>query len=183
MSLVLLLLRAAISAIFVGHGAQKVFGKFGGYGPDGTGQFFQSIGLRPGKPMAYAAGCNEMTSGALLGLGLATPAGAAGLISVMETATWTVHRPNGMWADKGGFEYPLVMTAALMTVVATGPGKLSLDAARGRAQWGAGWAFASLAAATAGSAAVLRAGRSQGEQESAPSGVEAQEAAAGAVSS
>src|SRR3954464_3791562 len=159
MSLVLLVLRAVIGTIFVGHGAQKVLGKFGGYGPDGTGQFFESIGLRPGKHMALAAGCNEMASGALVALGLATPAGAAGLISVMETATWTVHRPNGMWADKGGFEYPLVMPAALMTVVTNGPGKLALDAARGREQWGAGWAFASLAAATAGSAALLVAGR------------------------
>src|SRR5215207_3645645 len=80
MSFVLLVLRAVIATIFMGHGAQKVLGKFGGYGPDGTGQFFESIGLRPGKPMALAAGGNEMTSGALIGLGLATPAAAAGLM-------------------------------------------------------------------------------------------------------
>jgi putative oxidoreductase len=171
MSLVLLVLRAVIGAIFVGHGAQKVLGKFGGYGPDGTGQFFESIGLRPGKPMALAAGGNEMTGGALLALGFATPAAAAGLMSVMETATWTVHRPNGLWADKGGFEYPLVMTAALLTIVATGPGALSLDAARGREQWGLGWALGALAVATAGSAAVISAGQRQGGEPSAPSGV------------
>jgi putative oxidoreductase len=183
MSFIVLLLRAVIGAIFIGHGAQKVFGKFGGYGPDGTGQFFESIGLRPGKPMALAAGCNEMTSGALVALGLATPAGATGLMSVMETATWTVHRPNGMWADKGGFEYPLVMTAALLTIVTAGPGTLSFDASRGREQWGVGWALAALAAATAASAAVISAGRSRAGEPSAPAGVQAQEAAAGAVDS
>jgi putative oxidoreductase len=182
MSFVLLVLRAVIATIFMGHGAQKVLGKFGGYGPDGTGQFFESIGLRPGKPMALAAGGNEMTSGALIGLGLATPAAAAGLMSVMETATWTVHRPNGMWADKGGFEYPLVMTAALLTIVTAGPGSLSLDAERGHEQWGIGWALGALAAATAGSAAVISAGQRQGPQPSTPTGVEAQEAPAGAVS-
>jgi putative oxidoreductase len=184
MSFVLLVLRAVIGAIFIGHGAQKVLGKFGGYGPDGTGQFFESIGLRPGKAMALAAGGNEMTGGALIGLGLATPAGAAGLISVMETATWTVHRPHGLWADKGGFEYPLVMTAALLTIVTAGPGRLSLDAARGRERWGIGWALGALAAATAGSAAAIGAGQRQVPQASAPpTGAEAQEAPAAAVSS
>jgi putative oxidoreductase len=183
MSFVLLLLRAVIGTVFVGHGAQKVFGKFGGYGPEGTGQFFESIGLRPGRPMAVAAGCNEMTSGALIALGLATPAAATGLMSVMETATWTVHRPNGLWADKGGFEYPLVMTAALLTIVTVGPGALSLDAARGREQWGIGWALGALAAATAGSAAVISAGQRAAAEPSAPTGVQAQEAAAGAAAS
>jgi putative oxidoreductase len=101
---------------------------------------------------------------------------------VMETATWTVHRPNGMWADKGGFEYPLVMTAALLTIVTAGPGSVSLDAARGRERWGIGWALGALAAATAGSAAVISAGQRQGPQPSAPTGVETQEAPAGAVS-
>jgi putative oxidoreductase len=167
MSFALFVLRAVIGTIFAGHGAQKLFGKFGGYGPDGTGQFFESIGLRPGKAMALAAGGNEMTSGALLALGLGTPAAAAGLMSVMETATWTVHKPNGLWADKGGFEYPLVMSAALMTIVTAGPGTVSLDAARGRKQWGIGWALGAVAAATAGSAAVIAAGRRQGSQEAA----------------
>jgi putative oxidoreductase len=101
----------------------------------------------------------------------------------METATWTVHRPNGLWADKGGYEYPLVMTAALLTLVAAGPGKLSLDAARGRERWGAAWALAALGAATAGTAAAIAAGRRQSEA-SAPSGADPQhEAPAGASSS
>jgi putative oxidoreductase len=159
MAFALLVLRAVIGLGFVGHGAQKVLGKFGGYGPEGTGQFFESIGLRPGKRMALAAGTNEMSSGTLLTLGLATPVAAAGLTAVMATATWTVHRPKGFWNAEGGYEYPLVLTAALMTVVAAGPGKISLDALRGREQWGLGWALASVAAGVGGTAAVITAGR------------------------
>ncbi len=128
--------------------------------------------------MALAAGSTELGGGALLALGLATPAAAAGLTSVMGTAAWTVHKDNGPWIDKGGYEYTLVMSAALMTIVAAGPGKLSLDAARGRERWGAGWGLAALAAGVAGAAGVIAAGRSSA---SAPSGPEAQEAPAGAA--
>lgn len=176
MSFALFVLRALIGGLFAGHGAQKLFGKFGGYGPEGTGGFFESIGIRPGKPMALAAGSTELGGGTLLALGLATPAAAAGLTSVMGTAAWTVHKDNGLWIDKGGYEYTLVMAAALMTIVAAGPGELSLDAARGRAQWGGGWGLASLAAGVAGAAAVIVAGQSGAL---APSGPEAQQAPAG----
>lgn len=182
MSFALLVLRTVIGAIFVGHGAQKVLGKFGGYGPDGTGQFFETIGLRPGKPMALAAGTNEMTGGSLLALGLATPVAAAGLMSVMATATWTVHRPHGLWADKGGFEYPLVMSAALLTIVAAGPGKLSLDAARGRERWGIGPALGSVAAAAAATAAAIALGQRRAEEPPAPAGAPQEAAPAEAAS-
>jgi putative oxidoreductase len=180
MSFALFVLRAVIGLVFAGHGAQKVLGKFGGYGPDGTGQFFESLGLRPGRQMALAAGGTEMGAGTLMALGLLTPAAAAGLTSIMATATWTVHKPNGLWMDKGGFEYPLVMTAAILTVVATGPGTISLDAARGRDRWGIGWGLAALGAGVGGSAAVIAAGR-RGDAP-APEGPQAQEAPAGAAS-
>lgn len=179
MSFALFLLRTLIGGLFVGHGAQKLLGKFGGHGPDGTGQFFESIGIRPGKPMALAAGATETGGGALLALGLATPAAAAGLTSVMATAAWTVHKPNGPWIDQGGYEYTLVTVAALLAVVSGGPGAISLDAARGRDRWGLGWGLAALAAGAGGSAAVIAAGQS-GAQGS-PSGPEAQEAASGAA--
>jgi putative oxidoreductase len=180
MAFALLVLRAVIGAVFGGHGAQKVLGRFGGHGPEGTGQFFHSIGLRPGRPMALAAGTTEMTCGTLVALGLATPGAAAGLESVLATATWTVHRPHGFWADKGGFEYPLVMTAALFTVVAAGPEAISLDAlAFERPRWGLGWALASAAAATCGAAAVIKAGQRRAAAEPAPA--EAQQAPAGAA--
>jgi putative oxidoreductase len=177
MSLALFVLRALIGGLFIGHGSQKLLGKFGGYGPDGTGQFFESIGIRPGKPMALAAGSSELGGGALLALGLATPAAAASLTSVMCTAAWTVHKPNGPWIDQGGYEYTLVTVAALLAVVTGGPGALSLDAARGRDPWGLGWGLAAVAAGAAGSAAVIAAGQS-GEAPS-PTGPEAQGAASG----
>lgn len=181
MSFALLLLRALIGGLFVGHGSQKLLGKFGGHGPDGTGQFFESIGIRPGKPMAYAAGATEAGGGALLALGLATPAAAAGLTSVMGTAAWTVHKDNGLWVDKGGYEYNLVLAAAVMAVVSGGPGSLSIDAARGREQWGLGWALAALVAGVAGSAGVIKAGQSGQSGQTPPpaAGAEAHEAASG----
>jgi putative oxidoreductase len=172
-------LRALLGALFVGHGAQKVLGKFGGYGPDGTGQFFESLGLRPGKPLALAAGATEMGGGALLGVGLATPVAAAGLTSVMSTAAWTVHRPNGPWIDKGGYEYTAVITAALLAIVADGPGALSLDALRGRKRWGLGAGLAALAVGVGASAALIATAQSDGA--STRSGAEPQEAPAGAA--
>jgi putative oxidoreductase len=155
MSVAFLLLRALIGALFVGHGAQKVLGKFGGHGPEGTGQFFDSVGIRPGRPLAVASGGTEMGGGALLALGLLTPAAAAALISVMGGAVWTVHREKGVWATEGGWEYNAVLIASLVTIVADGPGKLSLDAARGRERWGLGWALGALGAGAASTAALL----------------------------
>ena len=177
MSFALFLLRAVIGALFIGHGSQKVLGKFGGYGPEGTGQFFDSIGIRPGKPLAMAVGGTELGGGALLALGAATPLAAAGLTSIMAGAAWTVHRPNGVFIDKGGYEYNAVLIAALFTIVTAGPGTLSLDAARGRDEWGLGWALAALAAGAAGAAAALNFG--QTTEAPSPTGPEAQEAPAG----
>src|SRR4051812_12896600 len=138
MSFALFVLRALLGALFVGHGAQKLAGKFGGHGPEGTGQFFDGIGLRPGKPMAYAAGASEVGGGALLAAGLATPLAAAGITSVMSTAIWTVHRPNGPWADRGGYEYNVVIVAALLTIVTAGPAPPGVRPPRGADPAGGG---------------------------------------------
>src|ERR1051325_9168757 len=105
MSLGLLVLRVVVGLLFFGHGTQKLFGWFGGHGLTGTGQFFDSIGLRPGRQKALAAGIAEAGGGTLRVLGLATPAAAAGLIAVMLTAIRTVHLPNGPWNSDGGYEY------------------------------------------------------------------------------
>src|SRR4051794_930649 len=88
-----ILLRGAIGATFVVHGTQKLFGWFGGYGPDGTGQFFESLGLRPGRKHAMAAGAAEAGGGALLAPRLATPAGAAALTGGVKTPGPTVPPP------------------------------------------------------------------------------------------
>src|SRR5436190_14271787 len=89
-----LIVRLTVGGTFFVHGTQKLFGWFGGYGPDGTGQFFESVGLRPGKRNALAAGATETAAGALTVVGLATPAAAAGLTAVMITALKSV-----IWKD------------------------------------------------------------------------------------
>src|SRR3954469_22112274 len=97
MDLGLLVLRVVIGLLFAGHGAQKLFGAFGGGGLEGTAEMFDNIGLRPGALHARAAGTFEFMGGLLLALGLFTPFAAAALIAVMTAAVVTVHAPNGVW--------------------------------------------------------------------------------------
>jgi putative oxidoreductase len=155
MKLGLTLLRGLVGALFIGHGAQKVLGKFGGGGPEATGQFFEMSGLRPGRPMAYAAGGSEMAGGALLALGLFTPLAASMLSGTMITAIRAVHLDKGPWVSDGGWEYNAVLLAGLFALTETGPGPLSLDRALGNELDGPAWALAQLGAAAAGSAAVF----------------------------
>src|SRR3954470_3709241 len=113
-----LLARGTIGALMVGHGAQKLFGWFGGHGPDGTGQFFEStLGLSPGKRHAQMAGVLEAAGGAALAAGIATPLAGAGLIGTMITAVRTVHGQNGPWVSDGGWEYNAVLIAAITALV------------------------------------------------------------------
>jgi putative oxidoreductase len=161
-----LLLRLTIGTTFVVHGTQKLRGWFGGYGPDGTGQFFESIGLRPGREHAVAAGATEAGCGALIALGLATPAAAAGLTAVMITALRTAVWKDGVKPATGEFEV-LLATAAL-ALAETGPGRPSLDAALGIEKRGAGWALAALAAGAAGSTMVLSRAAAVPGDEAAP---------------
>ena len=160
----LAVLRALMGGLFVGHGTQKLFGWFGGHGPDATGQAFEGMGLRPGKANALAAGAAEAGGGALLALGLFTPLAGAALTGAMTTAIATVHAPRGPWVTEGGWEYNAVLIAAVAAIVDVGPGALSLDAVRGRERWGTGWALASVAAGAGGAAFVLSR-RSTGEPE------------------
>jgi putative oxidoreductase len=160
MNLGLLVIRAAVGLLLVGHGSQKLFGWFGGHGPEGTGASFESMGLRPGRRMATLAGVAEIAGGALLAAGLLTPLGAALLSAVMLTAIWTVHRTNGLWITEGGFEYNLVMMAAAFGVTATGPGDWSLDHVLGLDLAGAGWALAALAVGALGAIAAIALARS-----------------------
>ena len=173
-----LLLRVTVGEVFVVHGSQKVFGAFGGYGPEGTGQFFESLGLRPGKRNALAAGITETTGGALLALGLATPAAAAGLTAVMLTALRTAIWKDGVKPATGEFE--VLLAASALALADMGPGDLSLDAALGQERHGLGWALAALAAGAAGSAIAIEAGRRQPQPPPAPEATPAQAATAGA---
>ena len=170
-----LLLRLVIGVFFIGHGTQKLFGWFGGYGIEGTGQFFEGLGLRPGRHHATAAGVAEAGGGALLTVGLATPLAASAITGAMLTAIQRVHLKNGPWVTGGGYEYNVVLIAAVLALAEVGPGPLSLDSALGHDWYGSGWAVAALAAGAAGAVAAHQYAASQPEPApTAPSPGEAQ---------
>ncbi|MDQ1910744.1 DoxX family protein [Paenibacillus sp. GD4] len=128
MGLGLLIVRLVIGLLFVGHGAQKLFGWFGGYGPKGTGGWMESIGIKPGVAMAVMAGLMELIGGLLFAAGLFTPVAAVLIALTMLVAIFKVHGPNGIWATSNGYEYPLVLLAVAVGVALTGAGAYSLDA-------------------------------------------------------
>jgi putative oxidoreductase len=156
-----LVLRVTIGGTFLVHGTQKLFGWFGGYGPDGTGQFFESLGLRPGRRNALAAGATETAGGLLIALGFATPLAAAGLSAVMITALRTAIWREGFKPATGELES--LLAAGALALAETGPGRPSLDAALGREWHGPGWTLAAVGAGAAGSAMAI----SMGQRESA----------------
>lgn len=124
----ILIIRAVVGLYFAAHGGQKAFGWFGGAGPAGTGMFFEQIGIKPGRQMALLAGIGELIGGILFILGLLTPLAAILLIVPMIVAILKVHGKNGLFADKGGIEYNLVVIALALGVTFIGPGSISLDA-------------------------------------------------------
>ena len=147
-----LLLRITVGSLFFGHGTQKLFGLFGGHGLDATANMFESLGMRPGRRNAIAAGVAEAGGGAALAAGFATPLAAATLTSVMLTAINRVHLKNGPWVTNGGYEYNAVLIAAVIALTEVGPGDLSLDHALGTERSGPAWALLALAAGAAGAA-------------------------------
>lgn len=128
MALGLLIIRLVIGLSFAAHGSQKVFGWFGGYGPKGTGGFFESIGIKPGVLMAVLAGLAEIAGGLLFAAGLWTPLGAALIVLTMLVAIIKVHAKNGYWITSNGFEYNLTLIAIAVGVALIGAGEYSLDA-------------------------------------------------------
>ncbi|OAH12735.1 DoxX family protein [Streptomyces jeddahensis] len=122
----MLLLRLAVGLLLAGHGAQKLFGIFGGPGLSASGKGFAELGYHPGEFFAGLAGASELLGGLGLAVGLLTPLAAAAVVGVMINAMATTSS-NGLWADKGGMEYPLVLASAAIAVAAVGPGLLSLD--------------------------------------------------------
>jgi putative oxidoreductase len=162
-----LTLRVLVGALFIGHGTQKLFGWFGGHGVEGTGGFFDSLGLKPGRVNAIAAGSAEAGGGAMLAAGLATPVAGAAITATMTTAIRHVHASKGPWVTNGGWEYNAVVIAATLAVVEAGPGPLSLDHVLGTERSGTGVMLAAAAAGVAGSFAVseLAKRRARVEQE------------------
>ena len=124
----LLVLRVVVGLILAGHGAQKLFGWFGGGGLGSTAWFFRSVGYRPPRVMAGFAGSAELAGGAALAIGLGTPVAAAAVIGTMLNAMVAVHKGHGLWAIDGGYEYPLVMATVAAALGFTGAGTASLDA-------------------------------------------------------
>ena len=175
MGLFRFLARLTIGLLFVGHGTQKLFGWFGGGGPEGTGAFFEQVGLKPGKQHALSAGAAEAGGGLLFALGAATPVAAAAISGSMITAIKTVHWEKGIWSSGGGYEYNLVLLAAVFGLTENGPGGWSVDAALGKSRWGTAWAFAAHVAGAAGSAAVLKAAGREPEPEVQPAAADPSE--------
>lgn len=122
-----LVLRISAGIIFVAHGAQKLFGSFGGGGLEGTGQWMASIGLEPGYLMALGAGSAEFFGGIALILGLLTRPAAFVLAITMVVAIVTVHLPNGLFLSNNGYEFGLALLGMSVALVFSGGGKFSLD--------------------------------------------------------
>src|SRR3954451_17613295 len=144
-------LRCAIGPRFAGHGTQKLFGWFGGHGLDGTGGFFESLGLKPGRRHATAAGASEAVGGALLTLGALTPVAAGLITGTMITAIRKAHLEKGPWVTNGGYEYNLTLIAAALALAEAGPGRPSVDEAALPWLKGNAWALAQFSAAAVGS--------------------------------
>ncbi len=140
-------LRFVVGLVFIAHGAQKLFGVWGGGGLSGTAAGFGQMGLEPAYALAVIAGLVEFGGGILLVLGAFTLPAALLLILQMLVAIWKVHLANGFFLSANGFEYNLTLIAALACLMLTGPGALSFDARQ-----------ASHAAAAAAGRARLRSG-------------------------
>ncbi|MFT4671036.1 MAG: putative oxidoreductase [Pseudohongiellaceae bacterium] len=120
-------IRLGAGAIFAAHGAQKLFGWFGGYGLEGTAGWMESIGLEPGLLMAAMAGSAEFFGGLLLIIGLLVRPAALMLAITMAVAIITVHLSNGFFLANNGYEFGLALLAVSVSLVVRGAGNLSAD--------------------------------------------------------
>ncbi len=166
----LLIIRVVLGGIIAAHGAQKLFGWFGGYGLAGTGGWLESMGLRPGRAYAAVNGLAEFGGGALLALGLLTPLGAAAVAGVMLVAIATVHWKNGFFNSNGGYEFNLLIIATAIALAFTGPGTISIDDLAGWTLAGPEWGLAALGVSVvaAGSVLAMRKPRPEQAQDETP---------------
>jgi putative oxidoreductase len=164
MEIGLLLLRLTAGLTLAAHGAQKLFGWFGGPGLEATGLLFETIGFLPGRRQALMAGLAETGGGFLLALGLLTPIAAAVICSVMLVAM-AVHIKQGFFAQNGGYEYALVLGTVALSLAFTGPGSFSLDALLGGHFSGTFWGVgAFLVGVLGGAFSLSQRHRTQGQQ-------------------
>ncbi|WP_114571887.1 DoxX family protein [Exiguobacterium flavidum] len=128
MDLGLFIIRLVIGLTFAAHGTQKLFGWFGGYGIEGTGGWFESIGMKPGKALALLAGITELVGGLLFASGLFLWIAAILIIGSMLIAIFKVHGTNGYWATANGYEYNMALIVIALGVAMIGAGDYSLAA-------------------------------------------------------
>ncbi len=128
----LLVIRVVFGLVYAAHGAQKLFGWFGGYGIAGTGGFLETLGFRPGTTFATAAGLGEFLGGLLLAFGFLGAVGSALIVAGMIVAMATVHWKNKFFVATNGIEHPLMFMTVAVGIALTGPGRYSLDAALGK---------------------------------------------------
>jgi putative oxidoreductase len=122
-----MIVRVAQGSLMAGHGAQKLFGSFGGPGLEGTSGFMEMLGMRPGRPWAYLAGLSEFGGGVLTALGLFNPLGPLGVIASMSMATRKAHWGKPIWVTEGGAELPVLNIATSTALMLRGPDRYSLD--------------------------------------------------------
>ncbi|AYN15427.1 DoxX family protein [Pseudomonas monteilii] len=120
-------IRILVGIIFMAHGAQKLFGLFGGYGLEGTGQWMESIGLAPGYLMALLSGSAELFGGLALVIGLLARPAALALTVTLVVAIFSVHIGNGLFMSNNGYEFALALLAGTVAVMIEGAGRFSLD--------------------------------------------------------
>jgi putative oxidoreductase len=121
------IVRLAQGSLMAGHGAQKLFGSFGGPGLEGTSGFMEMLGMRPGRPWAYLAGLSEFGGGVLTALGLLNPLGPLGVIASMSMATRKAHWGKPIWVTEGGAELPVFNIAVSTALMIREPDRYSLD--------------------------------------------------------
>src|SRR6516162_8982493 len=156
----LLILRAVVGLVMAAHGSQKLFGWFGGYGIAGTGGFLESLGFRPGRLFAAAAGYAEFVGGLLIALGFLGPIGPMLVLATMVVAAISVHWQNGLFAASNGIEVPLLFGTIAVALALTGPGALSLDGLFGLTPfWTPETGLAAIAVGVIGAVANLAARR------------------------
>jgi putative oxidoreductase len=122
-----MIVRVVQGSLMAGHGAQKLFGSFGGPGLEGTSGFMEMLGMRPGRPWAYLAGLSEFAGGVLTALGLLNPLGPLGVIGSMSMATRKAHWGKPIWVTEGGAELPVLNIAISTALMIREPDRYSLD--------------------------------------------------------
>ena len=156
----LLIARLVFGLSLCAHGAQKLFGWFGGNSLTATGGFFDQLGFRPGRVFAAIASATELVAGLLIALGLLGPVGPGLMLSVMIVAAGAVHWTQGFFAASNGIELPLLYATVAILLALTGPGHFSLDASLGlEALWSPAWASAALTVGVIGGFGNLAARR------------------------